>query len=100
MKKLVLLVTLLIFGFTAVLAQSTSRSSKNSDLAYTGKRFDSYGKPLEKKKQNKRKLKTSEAFDGDMKNKSYPIGIDKDKRKKKSNYKGKKRKKGCNCPGH
>jgi len=100
MKKIVLLFALLIFSLTSTLAQSNSRASKNKDVAYTGKVYDSYGKPVDNKKQNKQKVKTSEAFDGDMKNKSYPIGMDRDKGKKKSNYKGKKKKKGCNCPGH
>jgi hypothetical protein len=99
MKKLLLLFTFFILTISLTFAQNNSRAKKDADLAYTGKRYDSYGKPLDKKKQNKQKVKKDEVYEGDMKNKAYPIGMDKEKRKKKSNYKGKKKKKGCNCPG-
>jgi hypothetical protein len=99
MKKLLLLIAFLLFTISLTFAQSSSRSKRDADMAYNGKVYDSYGKPLDKKKQSKKKVKKDEVFEGDMKKKAYPIGMDKEKRKKKSNYKGKKRKKGCNCPG-
>lgn len=104
MKNLLLLLSFSFLFIFASQAQSADTRRNTVDEVYTGKRFDSYGKPL--KKQNKRKPKVNKedkVFWGDASNKSYPIGMDKDRKKKKKAKRGKKgRRKGrksCDCPG-
>lgn len=100
MKNVLLILSFsFLFGF-ASLAQSADTRKSSADEVYTGKRYDSFGKPLQK--QNKRKAKVDKrdkVFWGDASNKSYPIGMDKDKRKKKKGKKGRKGRKSCDCPG-
>lgn len=85
---------------SGVAQKASSRNNKTDDI-YTGKRFNSYGKALEKQNKPNKKVNKDDVFYGDAKKKAYPIGMQKDRTKKrKSNFKGKKRKKDCNCPGH
>ena len=108
MKNLLLLLSFLSFLTFASYAQSADSRRNKVDEAYTGKRFDSYGKPLEKKRQNKkRKANKDDVFWGDASKKAYPIGMEKDKKKKRKKARkarkakrGKKGKKSCDCPGH